>query len=309
MSKIKLVLFVLPLLIIALPIRIFAASGTTNSLLCGNSNQNLSTLEDITHKYVPDGKAYLKLNYQTNPIDLSLYINNYTNSQCDFIGSITANANSWVYVGNITRSSNDVIVQGLNVEAAPYQAAVQLLIAPNNQCIPTTLCNVAFGGLNGVLQLDDSNILSGATDQIAVYGLKPIDNVGIKSVAYYSNAQGNLLYTSTKLGTINKNYLGGGLHNIQLQIKLKNGQTIYANQTVDMGIDWTGTLYIKSLIYRNSGSAAIFIILGISLLLFLVLLALARYIYRRHRAAKLHGLNKYHEPSKKNYIEDNIIIK
>lgn len=272
----------------------YAASSTNGGLICGSSNINLSTLEDITKNNVPAGKAYLKLNYHTSPINLSLYINNYNDNQCSFIGSVSVNPNVWVYVGNIVNSSNDVIVQGIGVGAAPYQAATQLLIVPNNQCVPTSDCNVSYGGMNGVLQLDDSNILSGATDQIAIYGLQPISGVGVKSVNYYADSQKSLLYTSKTLGHFNRNYLDGGIHAIQSQIKLVNNQTIFTTQTIDMGVDWTGTLFLKSLIYKNSGSAAIFIIVGVSALILVILLALARFIYKRHQADKFHGLNSYH---------------
>jgi hypothetical protein len=272
----------------------YANSSTSGGLICGSSSINLSTLEDITKNNIPTGKAYLELNYQSSPINLSLYINNYNGNQCSLIGNVLVNSNTWVYVGNISSSSNDVIVQGLGIGAAPYQAAAKLLIVPNNQCVPTNACNVNYDGLSGVLQLDDSNILSGATDQIAVYGLKPISGIKVSSVNYYVDSQKSLLYTSKTLGHFNRNYLDGGIHSIQSQIKLANNQTIFANQTIDMGVDWTGTLFLKSLIYRNSGSAAVFIITGICVLILFILLALTRFIYKRHQADKFHGLDSYH---------------
>ncbi len=292
-----------------LPAKTFAVSSSSQSLICGSTSQNISTIEDITNKYIPTGRAYLKLNYQSSPIKLSLYINNYSNSQCNFIGVANVSPNSWVYIGQISQSSNDIIIQGSDIQVAPYQAAAQLMVVPNNQCTPVTNCTVSYAGLSGILQLDDSNILSGATDQIAVYGLKTLGGVGVKSVSYYADNQGDLLYSSSSLRPINRNYLSGGIHNIQLQIKLNNGQTIYVNQTIDMGIDWTGTLYLKSLIYRNSGSAAIFIIVGITLLLFVILLALARFVYKRRRTNKFHGLSNYHQPAPGRAKDDRIIIK
>lgn len=303
------VILIIQLLSLAIPIGSSALTNPATTLLCGSSNQNLSTLEDNISKYIPSGRAYLKLNYQNNPLELSLYLNNYSNNQCNFIGRATANSNTWTYVGNISTPSKDIIIQGLNVGAAPYQAAVQLLIIPNNQCDPTTACSVKYAGLNGLLQLDDSNILSAATNQIAIYGLKPINGVGVKSVAYYSDAQGDLLYTSSKLNPINRNYLGGGVHNLQIQVQLDNGQTIYVNQTIDMGVDWTGTLYLKSLIYRNSGPAAVFIIVGIILILSLLILSLSRLIYKRRLQNELHGLNRYHEPLPQQSDDDNIITR
>jgi hypothetical protein len=269
------------------------ATTTANSLICGSSNINISTLEDITRANVPTGKAYLRLNYASNPVNVSMYLDNYVARICSSVGSVTINSNSWVYVGNISSPSDDVIIQGNDVGAAPYQAAVDLLIIPNNQCLPTTDCTVSYSGLSGQLQLDNSNILSGATDQIAIYGLKPINNVGISTVSYYSDQQKGALYISKTLKPFDRNYLDGGLHSTQIQIKLKNGQSIYVNQTIDMGVDWTGTLFLKSLIYRNSGSAAIFIVLGISAVIMLIILGLIRFIYKRRQVNKFHGLYSY----------------
>jgi hypothetical protein len=237
---------------------------------------------------------------------LSLYLNNYSAGVCTSVGNVTVNSNTWVYVGNISTKSNDVIVQGNDISAAPYQAAVNLLVVPDNQCTPITNCTVSYGNLTGQLQLDSSNILSGATDQIAVYGLKPISGVGISSVGYYSDGQKSILYSSKSLKPFDKNYLDGGLHNTQTQIKLNNGQSIYVNQTIDMGIDRTGTLFLKSLIYRNSGSAAIFIVVGIAVVIFLIILGLMRLLYKRRQTNKFHGLYAYRPAP--DHIDDDIFI-
>jgi len=283
-----------------------ASSASTTGLLCGSSNIDISTLEDITKNNVPIGKAYLRLNYASSPIKLNLYLNNYASGVCTDVGNVTVNSNTWVYVGKISTLTNDVIVQGNNVSAAPYQAAVNLLIVTNNQCTPTTNCTVTYENLTGQLQLDNSNILSGATDQIAIYGLKPTSGVGISSVGYYSDGQKSILYSSKTLKPFDRDYLEGGLHNTQIQIKLNNGQSIYVNQTIDMGVDWTGTLFLKSLIYRNSGSAAIFIVAGIAVVIFLIILWLIRFIYKRRRTNKFHGLYSY-RPSP-DHIDDDIFI-
>ncbi len=284
--------------VLFLPKISYAANQSINSTFCGNTNQNLSTLEDITNSNVPLGNAYLKLNYKSNPIDLSLYLNNPLSNQCEYIGHVSANSNTWTYIGKISKLSNDIIIQGIGVNAAPYQAAVALLIVPNSQCIPTNACAVSFGGLSGILQLDDSNILSGATDQIAVHAVKPINGVGIKSVSYYADNQKSALYSSSELNPFNRNYLDGGSHSVQIQILLDNGQQIFVNQTVNMGIDLTGALFLKSLIYRNSGSAAVFIVLGISTIILIAILGLIRLMFKRRKAYKLHGLHTYEAPTK-----------
>jgi len=292
----QLKIYLVPLFIFGLLLIVpksFAATTTPNSLICGSTSQTITTLEDITTKNVPTGKVYLRLNYASNPINLSLYLNNYSAGKCSKIGSAQTNSNSWTYVGTITNTTNDVIIQGSGVGAAPYQAAVQLLVVTDNQCVPTTNCSLKYAGLNGILQLDDSNILSGATDQIAIYGLKPISRVGVASVGYYADNQKSVLYTTTTLRAFNRNYLDGGLHNTQIQIKLGNGQSIYVNQTIDMGIDWTGSLYLKSLIYRDSGSAAVFIIIGIAILIILLIFSLTRLIYKKQRFNEIHGINSY----------------
>ena len=185
-----------------------------------------------------------------------------------------------------------------------------MLIVTDNQCTPVTNCNVSYDNLGGILQLDNSNILSGATDQIAIYGLKPVSGVGIASVGYYSDSQKGILYTSKTLKPFDRNYLDGGLHNTQIQIKLKNGQSIYVNQTIDMGIDWTGTLFLKSLIYQNSGSAAVFIVTGISIVILLIIFGLMRFFYKRHQTNKFHGLHSYrYNPDANNYDDDIFISK
>jgi hypothetical protein len=280
-------------MLLLLPIKSYATTLSTSSTFCGSTDQSLSTLEDITNNPVATGSVYLKLNYQSNPINLSLYLNNYVASQCNLIGSVSTNSNTWTYIGKISSSTNDVIIQGVGIGAVPYQAAAQLLVVPNNQCLPTSNCNLTFDGLAGVLQLDNSNIISGATDQIAIHTLKPISGIGVRSVSYYADSQKGALYTSNSLRPFNKNYLSGGTHSIQIQIKLDNGQSVFVNQTINMGIDWTGALLVKSLIYRNSGSAAVFIVLGISILILLIIFVLARFIYMQRRTDKLHGLDNY----------------
>ncbi|HUY53433.1 MAG TPA: hypothetical protein VMV24_02570 [Candidatus Dormibacteraeota bacterium] len=304
----------LPIILVSLSAVLFlsktsyAANQSIDSTFCGSTSQNLSTLEDITNTSVVLGNAYLKLNYKSNPIDLSLYLNNPTTGLCKYIGHISTNSNIWTYIGKISTPSNDIIIQGVGVNAAPYQAAVALLVVPNNQCLPTSACVVTFDGLNGTLQLDDSNILSSATDQIAIHAIKPINKVGIKSVSYYADNQKSALYSSSNLNPINKNYLDGGSHNVQIQIKLNNNQLIFVNQTVNMGIDLTGALFLKSLIYRNSGSAAVFIVLGISTILLLAILALIRLIFKRRKAYKLHGLHTYDAPDASNINNDDDIF-
>jgi len=291
----RLRIYMVPLLIGFLWIvpRTFATTTALNPLICGSTNQNITTLEDITRQNIPTGRVYLRLNYASTPINLSLYLNNYAASKCSQIGSGAINSNTWTYAGSVTDSTNDVIIQGNGVGATPYQAAVQMLIVTDNQCVPITSCNVTYDGHRGTLQLDDSNILSGATDQIAIYGLKPVTGTGINLVGYYADDQKGVLYTTKTLKPFNRDYLDGGLHNTQIQIKLSNGQSIYVNQTVDMGIDWTGTLYLKSLIYRDSGSAAIFIILGIAVLIVLIIYLLMGLIYKKRRFNELHGIDSY----------------
>ncbi|HEY5267898.1 MAG TPA: hypothetical protein VII94_02090 [Candidatus Saccharimonadales bacterium] len=291
--KTYLVSFVALAILLLFSSKSFAATSTVSPLICGSTNQDISTLEDITTGNMTTGKAYLKLNYTSSPINLSLYISHYSSGQCNSIGNATINSNSWTYVGNILNPSNDVIVQGIGIGAVPYQAATQLLIVPKTQCIPIDVCGVTYDGLDGVLQLDDSNIISGATAQIAIYNLRPINGVGVKLVSYYADNQKSLLYSTKTLKPFDKNYLDGGMHNTQIQIKLSNNQSIFVNQTINMGTDWTGTLFLKSLIYKNSGSAAVFIVSGICILIFLILLWLLRFIYRRRQADKLHGLDSY----------------
>ena len=222
-SKLILLLFALSALSLNSALAISNSStpvNTSSPSICGSSDPGLSTLEDITNNSLPSGNTYLKLNYLSTPIKLSLYLNGSTTNSCTLIGSIDANSTSWVYVGNIPAGSDDVIIQGIGVNAAPYQAAVQMLVLPSSICTPNTSCDLKYHNLSGSLQLDNSNILSGSTDQIAIYGVKPVIGASIQSISYYADNQKGALYSNKTLSAFNRNYLDGGIHQTQIQIKI-----------------------------------------------------------------------------------------
>jgi hypothetical protein len=287
-----------------------ASTSTTSTLVCGSTDSSLSTLTDVTANNVPAGTAYLKLNYQSNPINLTLYAENYLTGTCNKIGGASINANTWVDIGKIISPVDGIIIQGDNITAAPYQAAAQLLILQNNSiCQPSNTCNLTFADFSGTLQLDASNIVSDSTDQIAIYAPLPVIGQNVKSISYYADNQRTLVYSSDILKSFNRNYLDGGVHQTQIQIKLADNQSIFVNETVNMGTDWTGILFLKSLIYRYSGQAAVFIIAGIFILLLLILLAIARFIYKTKRTNKFHGINNFQAPEAIEESEnDNIFV-
>jgi hypothetical protein len=287
---------------------------TSTSGICGSTDYSLSTLEDITSTNVPSGNVYVKLNYQsTSPIELSLYVNNISSNQCDFVGSVPTSSDNWTLIGNIDSniSSDDIIIQGLNVGAAPYQAAVRMMVIPSSSvCQPTINCTVNYEGESGILQLDDSNIISGGTDQIAIYAIKPVSGVGVQTVSYYDlGEQKGQLYSTTTLKPFNRNYLDGGIHYTQAQVKLNNGESIFINKTINMGTDWSGSLLIRSLLYRYSGPAAFFIIIGFFVVIGLVILLITRTIYKKRRERKLHGLDNYKPlETTPTSSDDNIVV-
>lgn len=255
---------------------------------CGTSSNQYN----VFVKQIPsNSELYIKLdNNQESGLNTSVYFQSFSDGQCHLIGTLNSTYNSWGQVGNYsldTSSGGAFIVAGNDLGSLPYQAVASLLILPKPAaCVPVTNCQVSYEGNKGVLSPE---IISGATDQVAVYVANNPNGVGYSKVTYYSNDQ--FLYDSKKLEPINRDYLDGGVHQVSIIVSLSNQETVTINQTINMGTDYTGSLYIKSLIYRTHNKAIVFMIPALIVVILLLLLWVARLIYKRRRFTVEHGLD------------------
>lgn len=256
---------------------------------CGTESNQFNVL---LKKVPAGGQVYMRLNNTSESSGSSIvYFQSFSDSQCHLIGTSNPVYGSWSKVGSYnldTTVGGAFVVIGSGLGALPYQAAVSLLILPNPAvCAPVTNCQVTYRGYQGVLS---PQIISGATDQVAVYVASPLSGVGYSKVTYYSDNQ--FLYDSTHLEPINRNYLGGGVHNVSTQISLSNQQTITINQTINMGSDYADILAIRSLVYRTQNKALVFAISAMAVVILLLLLWIARLLYKHHQFKLEHGLDK-----------------
>ncbi len=273
---------------------------------CGTSDSQYSVL---LNQVSPDAQLYIKLNnVNEHSSSVTVYFQSFSDSQCHLIGTNSPSYGGWSKVGDYnldTTHGGSFVVAGNGLGALPYQAVASLLILPNPAvCTPSANCQVTYQGYKGVLS---PQIISGATDEVAVYLASPLSGVDYNKVTYYSDNQ--FLYASTRLQPINRGYLDGGLHNISIQVDLSDQQTLTINQTINMGTDYTGTLFIKSLIYRTRNKALVFIIPTLVFVIILELLWIARLVYK-HRLFKVeHGLNQLSKHGKDDKTDptDNVI--
>jgi len=276
---------------------------------CGD--QNLVRYSDLT-KINLTGSLYVRLPATATPTAVYLYSQSLLGGNCNYIGSVYAKTTQWSYVesGINIPPNYSLIVQGEGVGAEAYAAAVEVLDLPSGGiCQPEDTCNTTYDGYSGYIQ---PSLVSGSTDQIAVYLANPIKNLKYYRVNYYSD--GSFLYTSKKLRPLNRNYLSGGSHSVLTQADFANGESFNTSQQINMGNDWTGSLFVKSTVYKHLGEASIFVFMGMFILLVFSSLAIARMIYKRHSYQIHHGLNHLDpnqltvEELERKYEEDHTII-
>jgi hypothetical protein len=260
----------------------------STSSTCGDPSllsNNMIALKPLT------GKLYAKLPSTESAMTVYLYSQPIFGNGCTPLGSAVVQPNTWTYIGEVDDSApaSTIIAQGSSLEAEPYVADLDLLNIPSSTTctVEGSSCLTKFDGYSGKLQ---PNIISTDTSQVALYVASPINNSNISSVYYY--ADGSFIYSANKLLPVNRNYLDGGVHSIQIQVNFKSGESISINQSINMGTDWTGSLLFKSSFYRTKNKVNFFIIIGLIILAIVSLLALARYIYKKRKFKREHGLTK-----------------
>ena len=271
------------------------ASNILSSLgSCGNSGSSYSTM---LQQLPPSGSVYVELsnNLETSS-NLTLYFQQISSAKCNLIGSAAAKYGSWTKIGTYNNANNQYgslfIINGNGLSAEPYASDAKLLILPDpSLCTPTTSCNIDYNGYTASLS---PKIISGASDQIAMYLANPIVNAKINSIGYYDNDQ--YVYGRTTFAPFNNDYLRGGKHKTSIQIVFNNGESLTINKTVNMGADYTGILYLRSLLYRSKNKALLVSLAVAIILAILIIIWLARKVYNHHNYIKEHGLLDYKAP-------------
>ncbi len=241
------------------------------------------------------GDLYVRLPPKTEPTTIHLYSMPLLGGSCTSLGSITAQTNQWKKIASnvVLEKDTSLVIEGDNVGAEPYAAVASILIIPDSSiCVPDQDCESSYKGYSGILQ---PALISGNTDQIALYQANPISDIKYKTINYYSD--GSFLYSSKKLLPLNKNYLAGGVHSTSIQVIFKNGETFSINKSINNGVDWSGSLLVKSVAYKHLGQAAIFVFIGIFILIISLILWISRKIYKKRMYKIEHGLDKY-DPNK-----------
>ncbi len=275
------------------------ASPSINALSSiGSCSTTSNSSYSTTMQQLPEsGSIYVRLsnNLETSS-NLTLYFQSLSTGKCNLIGTAIAKYGSWTKIGSFNNSNNKYgglfIIYGNGLGAEPYASVAKLLILPDpSLCTPTTNCNIDYNGYTASLT---PKIISGASDQIAIFLASSIVDAKINSIGYYDNNQ--YVYGRTTFAPFNNNYLQGGKHNTSVQIVFNNGETLSINKTVNMGTDYTGMLYLRSMLYR-SHNKALLVGLAIAIILaILVIIWLARKVHRHRNYIKEHGLLDYKAP-------------
>ncbi len=271
--------------------------GISPSLVSADSNNNCLNGSNIYGTPVSElpssGMAYIKLGNSDEPDQqVQVYQQNINDNSCSLVGTVNATFKQWTKLGNFNSVPNSVfVVSGNNLSALPYQAAATILLLPDSSiCEPVIQCQIDLNG-NKVVILPKT--LSGNTDQVAVQEIQPLTGTKTATVNYYSNNV--YLYSSKSVKPVDHRYLGSGINNINIKITLESGQVVYIYQTINMGNDPTGYYTFRSFLFRKHGETLFALVFIILIILVLSLLAVARYIYKKRRYNKTHGITKYAE--------------
>ena len=236
------------------------------------------------------GAIYARFPNGINPSVVYLYSENTSNASCLLLGAAKIESGHWLFLGN-GNSVTNIMIQTPDLKAQPNAASViDLLAVPSSAiCAPVVYCNLNYQGDLGYLV---PNTIHDTAQQMTVYEANSIVDVRFTGIDYY--ADGKLLYSSTQLRPINHNYLAGGKHKVFIQVNFTNGEKVNINQVVNMGIDWTGALKLRSSFYK-SHNKTVFIIVSI-LILGLVVAGLWKVwrVYYKRREFKIdHGVDEY----------------
>jgi len=250
---------------------------------------NSSSYYDSLNQSI-SGSVYVRLPTGDSPSIVYLYSESASDTSCQLLGGAKAFSGHWTFLANASNVSN-IMFQGQGLNAQPYSAVVNLIVVPiPSICSPVVVCNTNYQGLSGYLV---PNLISNTTDQIAVYQANPVTDIRRLSINYY--ADGVFLYSTTQLRPINRNYLPGGTHAIFIQASFANGEKININQTINTGIDWSGSLRLRSDFYRSHNKLIFAAVITAVIALVILGLWAIRILYKRHEFKIDHGLDEYED--------------
>lgn len=180
------------------------------------------------------------------------------------------------------------------VGSAPYESALEILLLPDaSTCKPTSTCQTSYHGWQGAL---DPTIISGATDQIAVYVAEPIVSSRLNIVNYYDNQV--FLYSKPNLVAIDNDYLSGGENVLTAVANFKNGEQFVSTKYVNMGPDYSDYYWLRSSLYRSGGRAVFILKMAGFVAVLILLLLLVRHSHNKRLYKLEHGLKGYRGHSK-----------
>lgn len=297
--NIKIIRLITSFQIIGLVISLFSvlapklsALASQQRLIVGDittcSNNSSSYYDTLSQPIT--GSIYARLPSGNSPSVVYLYSETTSDTSCQLLGAAKIESGRWLFLGSGSAVTN-IMVQSPGLNAEPYAAVVDLLVVPNTAiCAPAVYCNINYQGDNGYLV---PNLISNTTDQIAVYEANSITDVRFTGINYY--ADGTFLYSSTQLKPINRDYLPGGKHNIFIQVNFVNGEKINISQAINMGIDWSGTIRLRSDFYRSHNKLVFAGVLMVILIIVLLLLWIVRKIHKRREFKIDHGIDEYED--------------
>jgi len=274
-----------------------------NASSCGDPNNFQYTLLAPTKI---TGAIYIKLPAKTASKTISLYSQQLLGIGCQLIGTATVNASTWTLIGNVNldAQSGNIVISGQDIGAEPYAAVASALVLPSSSiCNLTINCETKYMGLMGYIT---PKLISGKTDEIALFTVSPIENLTISSVKYYSDSQ--FLYTRPTIKPFNTNYLNNGIHSTEIEVNFTNGQRFIVSKNFDNGQSWPGVSYLRVLYYKSSNEIKIFMLVGSFVVIGALLILIARLIHKKINYRHDHGLEHYHSSHSPEVVEHGEIV-
>jgi hypothetical protein len=274
-----------------------------NASSCGDPNNFQYTLLAPTKI---TGSIYIKLPSKSAPKSIGLYSQQLTGSGCQLIGTATVNANTWTLIGNVNleAQSGNIVISGKDIGAEPYAAVASAFVLPSSSvCSLATNCDTKYMGLSGYIT---PKLISGKTDQIALFTTSPVENLIISSVKYYSDSQ--FLYSRPTLKPFNTNYLNNGIHSTEIEVNFTNGQRFIVSKNFDNGQSWPGISYLRVLYYKSSNEIKIFMLIASFIVIGALLILIARLIHKKINYRHDHGLQHYHASHSPEVVEHGEIV-
>ncbi len=252
------------------------------------------------------GAIYIKLPSKSAPKSIGLYSQQLTGSGCQLIGTATVNANTWTLIGNVNleAQSGNIVISGKDIGAEPYAAVADAFILPSKLiCNLKDNCNTRYMSFSGYIT---PKLISGNTDEIALYNVSSIENSTISSVNYYADSQ--FLYSKKTLQPLNNNYLDDGIHSIEIEVNFSDGQKFIINNKYDNGQNWPGISYLKVLYFKSSNQIKLYMLFASFIIVGAFLVSIARLIHRKINYSHDHGLDHYKGLKDKTDDENNEVV-